>query len=109
MILVVLTAALVAGACGSDTTETGDGGSSPVTSTAPATTVAPEPSAQIVEVSGRSVATADPTVAGKAITAFATEMFGSVRGDQLRPRSTRNPSASDEDPITVGTLKNPGL
>lgn len=90
MIWVVLTAALVASACGSETTETVDGGSSPVTSAAPATTEAPS-SAQAVEVSGRSDATADPMVAGEAITAFGTELFGAARSEAANENVTLSP------------------
>lgn len=104
MVWVVLAAALVASACGSDAVETGDGDPSSATTASP---THPTSSGQPIAVSDRLGAAADPTIAGEAITAFATEMFGAARAELAGENVTLSPTSiaialAMVEPGTVG-------
>ncbi len=101
MMWVVLVAALVATACGSDAVETGDGGdtvppTTAVTDGADTSTSTPGSNgqpAQIVQVSDRSTPTGDGTVAGEAITAFASDILGAARAEGGDENLTLSPTS----------------
>jgi serpin B len=78
LILLVLVASLVPSACGSDVLETG-GNEDAVDGV------------QAIQVSDRTVSTADPTLAGEAITEFGQDIFQAARNESADDNVTLSP------------------
>ena len=88
MIVIVAVFAAVATACGSDAVEIVDGSTSQ-----PSTTAGQTGSAVAVSVAPRLDGVGDPSVAGRAITAFATDVFGAARDEKSGENLTLSPTS----------------
>ena len=89
---VVVMAALVASACGSTAVDAGSEVAQ-TSSTSPATSTPIVSSAEAVLVSERSRSTADPSVAGQAITSFGLDLFGPARNSAPTENVTLSPTS----------------